>query len=126
MKVKRYSDFLKCFKEEADKQKLRSNIQFVEINIYIRSIINYLNQYWSFTGDELKGYSKILPIIFYLKVLKLQLEPIDLTINGFLFYFSHCKDNDLTNLPWNDFQIKFVCKVLLIVFKEKSHINAWV
>lgn len=126
MRVKRFSDFLKYFEAEADKQKLRSNIQFIEINNYIHSVINYLNRYWSFTSDELKGYSKILPIIFYLKALKLRLEPIDLTINGFLFYFNHCKDDDLTSSPWSDFQIKFVCKVLLTVFKEKSHIDVQV
>lgn len=123
MRVKRFGDFLKYFREEADKQMLRSDFQFIEINDYIRSIIKYLNQYWSFTEDEFKGYSKILPIIFYLKTLKQQLEPIDLTINGFLFYFDLCKDNDLTSLPWSDFQIKFVCKVLLTVFREKRHID---
>lgn len=126
MRVKRFNDFLKYFKEEADKQKLRSNIKFVEINNYIRSIINYLNRYWSFTSDELKGYNKILPMIFYLKALKLRLEPINLTINGFLFYFDLCKDNDLISSPWSDFQIKFVCNVLLTVFKEKSYIDAQV
>lgn len=119
-----FYDFLQAFRDKADEQKLISNIQFVDLSTYIKAIALYLKRYWSFTEDERRGYEKILPVIFYLKFLNSQMKPIKLTINGLLFNFKYCNDHKLTHFPWSDFQIQFVCNVLLTVFKEKSHIDA--
>lgn len=119
MNKKTFKDFIKTMKDTGDRENVRNNNHYIEINECIESLTKYLNQQWSFTSDEHKAYKKILPILFCLKKVKLQHEPIQLTINELLFYLEMYGDKDLIIYSWTNFQIKFASIVLINLFIDK-------
>lgn len=118
-----FNDFCLALRIEADRMKIRDNNHFIDINRYIKLIIEYLNSEWNFTCDEFKVYSKLLPIIFCLKKLKIELEPLNLTINSLIYYLRQYQDADLTIRPWTNFHITFVSRLLLNIFSANCSMN---
>lgn len=123
MTDKYFGDFLQHFEAECDKEGIRDNSFFVEISEFIHCIVDYLNEYLNVGTDILKGYKKILPVLFCLKAVKRQLHPIKITINGLIHYLTVCDDEDIIEFSWSNYQIEIVSKIIITCFKEKCHID---